>query len=105
MKPALTTERIERAMDTASKVFEVPRREIASKCRMPAVARARQAVYAALYRACETSYPDIARRIGRDHSTILYGIGRAEDMAHADPDYADRMRMIMAAALGVRSVP
>jgi hypothetical protein len=66
------------------------------------VTRARLAVYAALYRACETSYPDLARKIGRDQSTVIWGISKAEDMAHADPDYADRVRAIMQAALGVR---
>jgi chromosomal replication initiation ATPase DnaA len=101
MKPALTSERIERAIDTAAKVFEVPHREIASKCRIPSVTRARLAVYVALYDACLTSYPELAWRLKRDHTTLIYGVKKARAFADADPDYADRVRLIKAAALGI----
>lgn len=99
MKPALTAERIERAAQTAARVFEVPAREVLSRLRVPSVARARMALYAALYDACETSYPELAWRLHRDHTTLLHGIRRAREWAATDPDYADRVRLIMAAAL------
>lgn len=99
MRPALTSIRFERALDTAAKVFEVPRRELAGRCRVKSVARARHAVFAALYTALETSSVEIAWRFNRDHSTVLYGLARADAWQHADPDYADRVRLIMQAAL------
>jgi len=64
MRPALTSERLARAADMTAKVFEVPQREILSYLRIPSVTRARQAMYAAIYDACETSYPEMARRLG-----------------------------------------
>src|SRR6266496_5333433 len=100
MKPALTPERIERAVATAAKVFEVPSREIAGRCNIRSVSRARQAVWKALYEACFTSYPEMAWLLRRDHSTIIFGVKRADE-ASTDPDYADRVRLIKAAALGV----
>lgn len=99
MKPALTTERLDRALDCAARVFEVPRREVAGRCRVKSVGRARQAVYAALYQALDTSSTEIGWRLNRDHSTVLYGIEQATERALIDPDYADRVRLIMAAAL------
>jgi len=99
MKPALTPERLDRALDTAARVFDVPRREIAGRCRVKSVARARQAVIAALYRALETSSVELAWRFGRDHSTVLWNIDRAGEREYADADYADRVRLIMQAAL------
>jgi len=99
MKPALTPARLDRALDTASRVFEVPRREITGRCRVKSVSRARQAVFSALYRALETSSVELAWRFGRDHSTVLWNIERADERWHVDPDYADRVRAIMQAAL------
>ena len=88
MKPALTSERLDRGVDMAAKAFEVPHREILSKMRTPAVTRARLALYAAVYDACQTSYTEVAWRMGRDHSTIIWGVKQARAMAAADPEYA-----------------
>lgn len=87
MKPTLTPARILRAIETASQVFEVPRREIVSRNRMARVSEARQTVYAALYRACATSLPEIAQTFNRDHTTVRYGIQRIEERARTDRDY------------------
>ena len=88
MKPALTSERITRATDEAAKVFEVPQREILSRIRVPSVTRARLALYAAIYDACQTSYSEIGWRLGRDHSTLVYGVKRAREMAADDAEFA-----------------
>lgn len=99
MKPALTRERFDRAADCAATVFEVPRRELIGRCRVLCVARARQALYAALYAACTTSSTEIGWYCNRNHSTVLYGLQRADEARHADPDYADRVNAIMRGAL------
>ena len=97
MKPALTPNRLDRAVTAAACAFEVPRRELVSRCRLPAVARARLALYAALYLACETSYPELSRYLRRDHTTILIGVRRAEDRMSRDREYAHAVRRIMEA--------
>jgi chromosomal replication initiation ATPase DnaA len=99
MKPALTPDRLERALTVAAKVFEVSRRELTGHCRVKSVSRARQAAWKALYEVCQTSYPELAWRFKRDHTTIIYGVARADAWAHADPDYDDRVRLIKAAVL------
>lgn len=95
MKPALTRERFERALDRAAALFEVPRREVAGACRVKRVVRARQAVFAACYRAFDTSSTEIGWYANRDHTTVLWGIERADERWSADEDYADRVREIM----------
>lgn len=98
MKPSLTPARILSAIETASKVFEVPRKEIVSRNRMARVSEARQAVYAALYRSCATSLPEIGQTFRRDHTTIAYGIRRIEARARADRDYETALVQIAQAA-------
>lgn len=88
MKPALTSERLERAIQETARVFEIPHREVLSKLRIPSVTRARQALYAAIYDACQTSYPEMAWRLQRDHTTLVYGVKRARAMAEDDSEYA-----------------
>jgi len=97
MKPALTPNRLDQAVTAAACAFEVPRRKIVGRCRLPAVARARMALYAALYQACETSYPELARYLRRDHTTILYGVRKAEYQMKRDRDYANAVGHIVEA--------
>jgi chromosomal replication initiation ATPase DnaA len=96
MKPALTSERIERGVDIAAKVFEVPHREILSKGRIPSVTRARLALYAALYDGCQTSYTEMGWRLQRDHSTLVWGVKQARAMAADDPEYATALARVCA---------
>lgn len=98
MKPALTPERITRAVSAAAERFEVPAREITSRCRVPSVTRARLALYAALYDGCETSYKEMAWRLNRDHSTLVWGVQQARAKAAADPDYAVALARVTEAA-------
>jgi chromosomal replication initiation ATPase DnaA len=97
MKPPLTATRLDRAITTAAQAFAVPRREITSRCRLAPIARARLALYAALYQACATSYPELGARLGRHYTTVLSGVREAERAAGADPDYAERLARIVAA--------
>jgi chromosomal replication initiation ATPase DnaA len=96
MKPALTSERVTRAADEAAKVFEVPQREILGRLRIPSVTRARQAMYAAIYDACQTSYPEMAWRLERDHTTLLHGVKRARAMAEDDSEFAVALARVTA---------
>lgn len=96
MKPALTAERIERGVDMAAKVFEVPHREILSKARIPSITRARLALYAAIYDACQTSYKEMGWRLNRDHSTLVWGVKHARMMAADDPEYATALARVCA---------
>jgi chromosomal replication initiation ATPase DnaA len=99
MKPSLTATRLDRAITTAAQVFAVPRPELIGRCRIVPVARARLALYAALYQACETSYPELGSRLNRHHTTVLAGVRKAEHEAAADPDYAERLTCIVAACV------
>lgn len=99
MRPALTPERIARAALAAGRAFDVPPRTIIGRRRLPAIVRARLALYAALYRACETSYKQIGRLLNRDHTTVLYGVREAERDAAADPEFAAALAQVIAAVL------
>lgn len=94
MKPALTHERFSKALDTASNVFDIPRACIVGRRRMAPIARARLAVYAALYLAFDASSTDIAARFQRDHTTVLEGIKSAQRRARANPEYRAAIRKI-----------
>jgi len=96
MKPALTSERIERGVQEAAKVFEVPHRELLSKIRIPSITRARLALYAALYDGCQTSYTEMGWRLKRDHSTLVWGVRRAREMAADDSEYAIALARVSA---------
>lgn len=98
MKPALTPNRLSRAVTAAACAFEIPPREVLGRCRFWPIARARLALYAALYRACETSYPELSRVLKRDQSTIIKGIQRVEAVERRDRDYAAAVARIAEAA-------
>lgn len=95
MKPALTPARFARALDLASNAFDVPAPTLLSRQRPAPIARARLALYAALYLAFDTSSTEIAARVQRDHTTVLDGIRRAMRHAKADPDYAAALGQIV----------
>lgn len=95
MKPALTPARAARAVAAAGQVFEVPPREIIGRLRLPAIVRARQALTAALYQTCATSYPQLGQLLNRDHTTVLYSVRVARQAAATDPDYAERLACIV----------
>lgn len=97
MKPRLTQRRTLTAIDQASKLFEVPARDLVGKCRLPSIIRARFALIASLYEACETSYPEIGRLLRRDHTSVLNGHRKAIKMAEADSDYAAAIAQIAGA--------
>lgn len=61
-----------------SERFHVPLRELLGQGRSKAVAMARRHAYLVLRERTDLSYPEIARLLDRDHSTILYGVRLAQ---------------------------
>lgn len=94
MKPPLTPFRLGRALDSACALFDVQRRAIAGNGRTRPVSAARQVVYAALYLSCNTTFVEIGQALGRDHSTVIYGVQQAEEKARLDQDYAAALQLV-----------
>jgi Bacterial dnaA protein helix-turn-helix len=68
----------------------VSQKLITSKRRNLKYVRPRQAAYWLAHQETDSSSPEIGRRIGgRDHSTILHGITRAEELIATDCVFAD----------------
>lgn len=90
MKPRLTNRRALDALDQTSKLFEIaPAAIVGGNRKRAVVVPARQALCAALYRATAATVVELGRFIGgRDHTTIIHHIRRAEARAKEDPDYA-----------------
>ena len=67
--------RISEILEEVSKYHKVPIAVIKGPCRSPAYVRARQEVMYRIHTEIEEmSLPMIGRTMGRDHTTILYGI-------------------------------
>lgn len=96
MKPQLTNRRALAALDQTSKLFEVtPAAIVGSNKKRAVVVPARQALCAALYRATAATMVDLGRFVGgRDHTTIIHHIRRAEARAKVDQEYADAINQI-----------
>lgn len=94
MKPALTPARLYRTLDAAALLFDVPRRSIAGNGRTRSVAAARQAVYATLYLGCNTSFAEVGHALGRDHTTVIWGVAKAEQLAANNEDYAAALQLL-----------
>lgn len=96
MKPQLTTRRALAALDQTSKLFEItPSAIVGSNKRRAVVVPARQALCAALRRATAATVVELGKFIGgRDHSTIIHHVERAEERAKADPWYAEAIAQI-----------
>lgn len=87
MKPLLSPTRFRRAVATAARVFDVSEQDVLGPARHRPIARARLAVYAALYTACATSYPELATYVRRDHTTVMHGVETAHRLARQQPSY------------------
>lgn len=79
-------------INECARLFDVHPRDLVGNTRFGFLIPARFALYKALrMRAWSTSM--IGRAIGgRDHSTILHGLKRAEYMMDRDPHFADAVR-------------
>lgn len=70
----------------ASYLFKVSQRDIDSKYKFDFILPARFAIWHAL-RTTGSTYAQIGRWFGRDHSTIINGVRRANEIMEYDHDY------------------
>jgi len=82
----------------ASEIGLVDRALILGSSRHRRVVRIRQACMK-IAREQGHSYPQIGRRMGRDHSTIVHGVEKAENLAKDDARYAAFLKRLRAAAV------
>lgn len=85
---------IDDVIDKASELFHVHRRDILGPYRYNFLMPARFALCKAL-RERGLSYPHIGRILNRDHSTVIYAAGRAEDTMERDPAYAKKVQTLI----------
>ena len=84
-----------RLLNKASEVFDLSVTELAGNQRYKYLMPARFAMYKTL-RERGWSYPRIGKLFdGKDHSTIIHGVRRADYMIEKDPDYAAKVKMLM----------
>lgn len=85
---------MKRLLNTVADVFGVRLAQILSQRRSAPIALARQV---AMHQAVERlgySLPRIGRVLGRDHTTVLHGHRRIQQLLRTDPDLAARMELI-----------
>lgn len=87
IKPFLTPERFDRALQACAEAFQVPRRLITSHTRAAGVMPARFALYAACYDATGAGFEGVGVYMQRNHTSVMYGVGQARKYAEADPEY------------------
>jgi len=81
-------------LNCASEMFNIHPRDIIGPAKFGFLMPARFAVYKALHLR-GWSYPRIAKFMGgRDHTTILHGVRRAEYMMGRDVLYADKVKTL-----------
>lgn len=83
-------------MDHVADAFEVSRKDLRGDRRTPAISRARFAAMYAMRHMTNMSLPLIGKTLGkRDHTTIMYGLHRAEDYFRDDEDFRSRLALVM----------
>lgn len=84
-----------RLLKKASEVFDLSVTELAGNQRYKYLMPARFAMYKTL-RERGWSYPRIGKLFGgKDHSTIIHGVKRADYMIEKDPDYAAKVKVLV----------
>jgi chromosomal replication initiation ATPase DnaA len=82
-------------VNECAKAFRVPAEVLVGRGQRLTLMPARFALYKAL-KLRGWSYLAIGSFLGRDHTTIMYGVKRAEWMAERDAEYADKIERIAA---------
>lgn len=80
-------------VDLAAEIFGVHPRDLMGKYRFGFITRPRFALYKALHLR-GWSYSAIGRFMDRDHSTIIYGVERADYLMERDQMFADCVKLI-----------
>lgn len=86
----------QRAMIAAAKASSLSLADLKGPSRKRKNVLARYAVMLAMHKRGVPS-PAIGRRFGRDHSTVLYGVKKAQDYIKCWPDFARLCEMVDAA--------
>lgn len=76
-------------IELAATAFKVPVDQILSKSRHRHRVEARHAAMWLADRVTGKSYPVIGRAFGRDHSSVIHGVKRANEMRASDKAFAD----------------
>lgn len=97
IKPALTDARFRAGVTTAAQAFGVTPDDVLSRRRSHSVSLARHAFVAALVIETEASYSEIARRVERDHTTVMYAMQTAIARAIDDVRFANGLATVMGA--------
>lgn len=78
--------------------FSIKITEMSSSRRARAVARPRQIAMYLAKKLTTRSFPEIGRKFGnRDHTTVLHGVRRIEELIQDDPSLAEDVRLLEAA--------
>ncbi len=91
--------------------FDVPMRDLMSRCKIKTYAQARQAASYLMRLQTKMSLPEIGRRMGRDHTTILHGNANVQaaldsvgSVVYPDTDTMTGAMIIQSAFEGRRAV-
>ncbi len=85
---------IQRALTAVAQEFGIDVEDLLSQRRGPAVTYRLIGYYLARH-TTRASYPQIGRAFGgRDHSTIMHGVARAEAKLREDPDLGARVMLL-----------
>lgn len=81
-------------IETVSREFKIHKRDITGPTKFGFILPARYAVYK-LLRLRGSSYCDIGRWLGKDHSTIMHGCRRADYMLEKDEWFRRKIDNVM----------
>src|SRR3712207_4355967 len=96
--PIIAEEITQDVLHAVARAFRVPIAALHSRSRQPYVAHARQAAMYLLRQMWPelASYPEIGKALGRDHTTVIFGVAAAEQRVQSDPVYAQRVAVALA---------
>jgi hypothetical protein len=85
-------ERVVAAIEAVAEAFGVAIQDIAGPWKPTPIIQARQAAYLLLVERLKLSYPVAGRRLGRDHTSVLWGVRRAHEHLETNPDWTAKYR-------------
>lgn len=95
---------IEEIIAAVSFSFGITVEDVRGPMRTKAVAEARQCVYLVARRCTRLSYPEIAKAVGRDHTTVMSGVKTAERIRESDRWFAATVRVLLERFVEIESV-
>lgn len=94
--PTFSLNAMKSILNHVGATYGVTPTDIVSNRRTKVVALARQVTCYVARQCTGYSYPQIGRKIGRDHTTVLYAVSHVEDLMKADPDFAAQVNELVA---------